>query len=140
VWSGEVPSAVVLGIGVNVAPDALPPGEQLLFPGTTVETELEAPISRWDLLAEILQHLFTLRKTIGTPAFLTEWESNLAYINQPVRLDQGSSGSEVVGIMLGIDPDGSLRIRREDGKIALISAGDVRLRPASLTSSTSTGR
>jgi BirA family biotin operon repressor/biotin-[acetyl-CoA-carboxylase] ligase len=37
-WQGESLTAVILGIGINVAPPSVPPDEQLNYPATCVES------------------------------------------------------------------------------------------------------
>ena len=49
-WMGEELDALVLGMGVNVLNASIPPADQLLFPATSVETELGYPIERVELL------------------------------------------------------------------------------------------
>ncbi len=48
-WRGEELAALILGIGINVAPASVPPAEALDFPATCVETELGASVDRWEL-------------------------------------------------------------------------------------------
>ena len=49
-WTGEKLDALVLGMGVNVLKASVPPADQLLFPATSIETELGYPIHRAELL------------------------------------------------------------------------------------------
>ena len=42
-WMGDELDAMVLGMGVNVLNASIPPADQLLFPATSIETELGHP-------------------------------------------------------------------------------------------------
>ncbi len=56
-WKGDELMALILGIGINVAPASVPPAEALDFPATCVETELGASVDRWELLHAVLKNL-----------------------------------------------------------------------------------
>jgi BirA family transcriptional regulator, biotin operon repressor / biotin---[acetyl-CoA-carboxylase] ligase len=64
---GSVMQNVVIGIGVNVAPEAVPPDDQVIFPATSVEDVLGKPVDRLELLRKILEQLFTWRARLGQP-------------------------------------------------------------------------
>lgn len=127
-WMGERLDALVLGIGVNVYVASVPPSENLLFPATSIESELGQPIERGDLVRGILTSVLAWRPRLGTDAFLKAWDENLAFHGQQVRVE-GGSGKPVVGTLLGLESDGSLRLRREDGNSVTVRFGEVHLRP-----------
>jgi len=131
-WLGSRLHGVVLGIGVNVAPGSVPPDNEVLFPATSVEQALGRPVDRLELLAAILRQLFNLRKILGSGPFLRLWQEQLAFLGQEVRVDLLGPGEFVVGQVLGIDINGNLRLRTQDGKEVEVAAGDVRLRPVDL--------
>ena len=120
-WQGDRLAGVVLGIGVNVAPEAVPPGE-LPFPAVSVADALGGPVDRWALLAGILSELLAWRAKIGSPGFLQAWEKRLAYRGREVLVGAHR------GILAGLTPEGALRLRTEAGEIA-IPAGELSLRP-----------
>jgi BirA family biotin operon repressor/biotin-[acetyl-CoA-carboxylase] ligase len=120
-WSGDRLGGVVLGIGVNVAPEAVPPGE-LPFPAGSVVGALGAPVERWELLASILSALLEWRARAASPDFLAAWEARLAYRGQEVVVGKQR------GVLAGLAPEGALRLRTEAGEIA-IPAGELSLRP-----------
>jgi len=107
----------VLGIGINVAvaPDDLPPelrdsaGTLGLRPG-----ELDAA------LAELLSRL-AVRLAEPAPAVLDALRARDALRGRPVRWAGGT------GTGAGIDDDGALRVRRADGGITTLDAGEVHL-------------
>lgn len=129
VWQDQHIQAVVLGIGVNVAHDSLPPAEQLTFPATSLEDELGWGLDRIDLLAGILQGLVKWRSCLGHPQFFQVWEQRLAFRGEPVCVER-AGGGELRGRLEGVSEDGSLRLRLADGREERVLAGEVSLRPA----------
>lgn len=128
-WNGSALDNMVVGIGINVAPGSVPPASQLNFPATCVEEALGRPVDRWQLLVAVITQLIQLRPRLGSLQFLKTWEERLAYRGELVRLEN-SGGQPVNGTLLGVTPEGSLRLAREDGSEVHFSAGDLRLRPA----------
>jgi BirA family biotin operon repressor/biotin-[acetyl-CoA-carboxylase] ligase len=129
IWLGSRLQGVVLGIGINVAPAAVPPDSQVLFPAVSVEQVLGRPLERVDLLAAVLRQVFALRSSLGTAAFHRLWQERLAFRGEEVRVDLLGPGETVDGQVLGIAPNGSLRLRLQTGAEISVAAGDVRLRP-----------
>ncbi len=128
VWSGERLQALVVGVGVNVAPRSVPPAESLLFPATCVESELGSPVDRLGLLQAILIAFQAWRKDIGSQRFVAAWEKRLAFRGEQVVV-QPPGADAVVGELAGVDRDGNLSLRLASGKNILLAAGDVHLRP-----------
>jgi len=127
-WTGEELDALVLGMGVNVLNASAPPADKLLFPATSVETELGHPIERAELLRSIITKVLAWRPNLGTDAFLKAWEENLAFRGQQVQVE-GRSGKTLTGELLGLESNGSLLLRTEHGKSVTVHFGEVHLRP-----------
>ncbi len=127
-WMGEDLDALILGMGVNVLNMSVPPAEQLLFPATSIETELGHPIERTEVLRDVLARVLDWRPKLGTDAFLKSWEGSLAFRGQQVQV-QGGSEKPVMGELLGLETDGSLRLRDKHGKSVTVQFGEVHLRP-----------
>jgi len=127
-WMGEELETLVLGMGVNVLNISVPPADQLSFPATSIETELKRPIERMGLLKDILLRVLNWRSNLGTDAFLKSWEGSLAYRGQQVQIQRGS-GHPLIGKLLGLEPDGGLRLRDEHGKSVTVRFGEIHLRP-----------
>jgi BirA family transcriptional regulator, biotin operon repressor / biotin---[acetyl-CoA-carboxylase] ligase len=128
VWLGSQAQNVVIGIGVNVAPEAVPPDDQVIFPATSVEDALGKKVVRLDLLREVLEQLFAWRSRLGTPAFMQTWEDYLAFKEEWVEVQPpGKPG--VAGKLVGLAPTGDLRLLSPAGEVITASAGDLRLRP-----------
>ncbi len=122
-WQGDEIRSAVLGIGINVAPGSVPPGSE----ATCVETVIGSPIDRWTLLREVLRVLLSRLLGIDQDEFLQAWEGNLAFQMEWVQLLR--EGSEpVVGRLLGMRSDGSLRMALPNGEEVFFQAGEIRLR------------
>ena len=127
-WTGDELNAIVLGMGVNVLSSSVPRSEQILFPATCVEDELGHTQDRIELLKSILGSVLDWRPKLGTDEFLKAWEENLAFCGQQVQVEAGSE-NPIIGEVLGLDPDGGLRLRDEHGKSIIVQFGEVHLRP-----------
>src|ERR1041384_139030 len=79
VWSGEEVDCVVIGIGINVLKEAVPPAEYLQFPATSLEESLGADVDREQILNDILAGLIALRPHLGSDPFMASWGNVLAY-------------------------------------------------------------
>ncbi len=128
-WNGAVMDALVLGIGINVAPASIPPADQLLFPATSIEVELSRPISRVTLLGDLLTRFLAWRPNIDSSDFLQAWENLLAYRGELVKI-KTSNGRGELGILVGLDRHGGLRLEDEHGRTVTVEFGDVHLRSA----------
>lgn len=127
-WMGEELDAMILGMGVNVLSSSVPPAEGLLFPATSIETELGHPVERIDLLRDTLINVIDWRLRLGTDAFLKAWEESLAFRGQQVQVG-GDSEKTFLGEITGLNPDGSLLLRDGHGKSVIVQFGEVHLRP-----------
>ena len=127
IWSGNKPDALILGMGVNVLKASVPTTDELLFPATSLEDEFGKPLNREELLKDILLTLLVWRLKLGTNLFITTWQQNLAFFGQQVRVWRDCE-QEVVGELIGLNPDGSLNLRDENGKSVTVHFGEVHLR------------
>jgi BirA family biotin operon repressor/biotin-[acetyl-CoA-carboxylase] ligase len=124
-WIGDTPKAVVLGMGINIRSEAVPPTKETLFPATSLEDALGAPMARLDVLRGLLQALVNWRPRLGGDEMVTAWDEHLAYKGQQVEI-RGRDGQVTQGKVLGINKDGSLRL----DTVQSIHFGDVHLRPS----------
>jgi len=127
VWSGEEVNCVVIGVGMNVMKAAVPPAEQLQFPATSLEESSGPEIERESILHDILAGIIALRPHLGTDSFIASWEKSLAFRGEQVQVEE-RGGTLSTGTLLGLESDGSLRLRDEHGKSVTVRFGDVRLR------------
>lgn len=128
VWSGEDIDYVVIGIGINILKDAVPSADLLFFPATSMEEALGPAIQREKILQDILAGIVALRPHLGSDSFIASWEKVLAFRGEQVQVEQGD-GSVLTGKLLGLEPDGSLKLSDETGNSITVRFGDVRLRP-----------
>ena len=127
-WQGDQPQAAVLGIGINVAPESVPPDAALSFPATCVEAVSGKKVDRWELLHVILAMLLETRQRLGAPEFIQAWDRHLAFRGEWVQLLLPGQ-PPVEGQVLGLFPDGSLKLKLRSGEVGGYQIGEVRLRP-----------
>jgi BirA family biotin operon repressor/biotin-[acetyl-CoA-carboxylase] ligase len=146
-WTGGDLAALILGIGINVAAASV--GEaarreaHLRFPASSLENALGQPVDRLDLLAAVLEKLIEWRRRVAFPDFLEAWEESLAFRGEWVQIVPGDSrgkdglpsglegpGSKIQeGQVLGLAPDGCLKLRSRAGDTLTVRVGEVRLLP-----------
>lgn len=127
-WTGSVLDAVIVGIGINVAPSAVPPDDQVIFPATSLEDGLGRPIERFNFLADLLKSLLDWRAHLNTPRFTAAWQENLAFRGEWVHIEH-SGNAPVNGKVIGINAEGNLLLQNGAGNVFGVSIGDVHIRP-----------
>jgi biotin-(acetyl-CoA carboxylase) ligase len=123
---------VILGIGVNVTPESVPPDSEVIYPATSVESTLGREVDRVDLLRAILEAVIFWRGQIEVPSFWNAWEQRMAFKGEMVRVYTGTDTAaepEAEGELLGLDEAGCLRLRTRSGEERALCTGEVRLRP-----------
>lgn len=128
VWQDNHPQAVVIGIGVNVAPSSVPDPEMVLFPATCIESVARRHVDRLDLLYNILVEYRQWRAQLGSDSFLRAWQERLAYMGQWVQIEQPHD-QRIFGRIAGVEPNGNVLIRDKQDKIISVAAGEIHLRP-----------
>ena len=123
-WSGERLNALILGIGINIAPPSVPPAKQLTFPATCVEAVLGREVERIDLLTATVASALNEQKRMHKSNFIVAWEGQLAYRGKEVHL-KGAPGGSQMGELLGLEEDGSLLLKLEDGEKRSFQAGEI---------------
>ncbi len=130
-WIGNELMAVVLGIGINVAPSSIPPDDwdtlnSSPFPATSVELALGKSLDRWDLLFDVLAQLLDWRVKLSEPEFLQAWEENLAFKGQWVQvISPGIDATPKIGKIIALMDDGALQIQEESGKFLNLRFGEM---------------
>jgi BirA family biotin operon repressor/biotin-[acetyl-CoA-carboxylase] ligase len=129
VWSGENVDSVVVGMGINVLTTSVPPQAVLQFPATSLEDELgKAPSARDEILFDILNAFIRWRERLGSDELIKDWEESLSFRGEQVQVKAGSE-NPITGELLGLESDGSLRLRDANDKSITVRFGDVSLRP-----------
>jgi BirA family biotin operon repressor/biotin-[acetyl-CoA-carboxylase] ligase len=128
VWVGDEIDSLVLGMGVNIGMDALPPEDVLTFPATCIQAEGLPDLLRFELLNAILCRLITLRTNLPDDHFLTSWQDFLAFQGEQIQIWQDAAPAFTARI-IGLEGDGSLRVETQDGDQRVVHFGEVHLRP-----------
>ena len=129
-WLGDQLKYAILGTGINVARRSVPPESELDFPATCVEDVVGKPVDRWKLLQAVLSNLLFWRDRLPTETFLQAWQGRLAFRGEWVQLipDAAEDLPKQEVQVIGINSDGSLRLRLRTGEIIAAQFGEVRLR------------
>jgi BirA family biotin operon repressor/biotin-[acetyl-CoA-carboxylase] ligase len=132
-WSGSQLSAAILGIGINVHPQSVPPPDELSFPATCLDEVIGNLVDRWALLKSLLANFLHWKGRIEAEDFMQAWLGRLAFRGEWVVVLAESGASEDTvpvqeGQVAGINPDGSLRLRLRSGEIVPVQFGEIRLR------------
>ena len=79
----------------------------------------------------MLESFLEWRGRLAEPVFLSTWDNWLAFKGEWVQAVAGSSTQQAParqGLVLGINADGSLRLRDRDGVEFALHTGELRLR------------
>ncbi|HSI89099.1 MAG TPA: biotin--[acetyl-CoA-carboxylase] ligase [Pyrinomonadaceae bacterium] len=119
-------TAVVLGIGINIRATSIPP--EIASTATSIEIVTGNAVDRSQLISALLEHISRFYELLcsprGGPAIIDEWSRRSTYFSgKHVRVE--TTGSVIEGVTDGLEPNGALRVRRADGAIEVIVAGDV---------------
>ena len=128
-WSGTDIQAVVIGVGINVHKGSITKTDQLNFPAGSLEELCGKKVSRLDLLCRTLQSMCSWYPRLAEEAFLSSWDSCLAFKGEQVELQ---AGGEVVdrGELVGLASSGCLVLRSRTGEEREYNSGEIRLRRA----------
>ncbi|MBS2012962.1 MAG: biotin--[acetyl-CoA-carboxylase] ligase [Deltaproteobacteria bacterium] len=126
--SGMKVEHVIVGIGINVHTRAFPEELEPIATSIALEAGTAAVLDRADILADVLAGLDRDLEHVAARGLGLVHARLLAHDalrGQPVASDDGA----LRGTAAGIDLEGRLRIERESGEIATVTAGEVRLAP-----------
>jgi len=110
---------VVVGIGVNLAQAPDLPDRHAADLGGRISPEGFAP-----LLAGALSRMLMLWRTSEPAGFAKAWLARAHSIGTELKV-HGADADEIGGTFAGIESDGTLRLRLEDGTVRAIHAADV---------------
>jgi BirA family transcriptional regulator, biotin operon repressor / biotin---[acetyl-CoA-carboxylase] ligase len=126
---------VGMGLNVNLDPGQLP-GDgpmtapmtlPLAVPATSLSQALGRPVARLPLLQAFLRDVEARYLALrGGHSPQEEWAERLVTVGQAVRVSGG--GAAFGGVAEGVNEDGALLVRRRDGRLVTVLAGDVTLR------------
>ncbi len=110
---------VVAGFGVNLASSPGLAGRPTASLGGRISPQAFAP-----LLALSMARILGLWRTTDPQDFARAWLARAHPVGTELNVHE-SDASEISGRFDGIDPDGTLRLRLEDGSVRAIHAADV---------------
>lgn len=118
--------AVIVGIGINLTSANFPP--ELKEKATSIEQETGEKIDFDEFLKSLtdtFKHFYEiLTSPNGHKMILYEWSTRSSYYQKKnVRANLGNE--TIYGVTCGLEDNGALRIKTEDGEIKIIQAGDV---------------
>ncbi len=118
--------AVVVGIGVNLHSSNFPP--DLVTTATCVEDNSPTIVGREDLIDMLIQHLGRYYEQLqgedGPAKIIDAWTRRSSYsTGKIVRVVL--ENETVTGTTDGLESNGALRIKRSNGSVAIVQAGDV---------------
>jgi BirA family biotin operon repressor/biotin-[acetyl-CoA-carboxylase] ligase len=120
---------VILGIGVNLNMTADQFPDDLRQPATSLLLESGVPVDRSRFAGTMLNELDRLYRDFLAHGFgpvREEWQRRCNASGRQVLVSD--SGTECTGgCFIGIDSDGALLLRSEDGRVHRITCGDVRV-------------
>ena len=117
------PSAVVIGVGVNVRPDAIRPG--LVGTAVALEEAVEGPVDRAALAGFLITELRQLLKSDSLSLdgeLARELDARDVLKGRPVAADTGE-----MGIARGIGRDGALGVEVAPEEVRWVRVGGVRI-------------
>jgi BirA family biotin operon repressor/biotin-[acetyl-CoA-carboxylase] ligase len=115
----------LVGIGINVNV-SLDPALPLLAPATSLSAETGGAVPRLDLLEALLEAVEERYLTLQEGrSYEQEWSDRLETLGHSITATDGAQ--EWHGTAVGVDEDGALLIRLEDGNERRFLAGDVTL-------------
>jgi BirA family biotin operon repressor/biotin-[acetyl-CoA-carboxylase] ligase len=117
--------AVIVGIGINLKSSNFPP--ELVATATSLE-DCSPNIDRDALIEVLTRHLGDsydlLRGDGGATRIIENWTRRSSYSSG--KIVRAVLNSETItGVTDGLEGNGALRIKRDDGSVATIQAGDV---------------
>jgi BirA family biotin operon repressor/biotin-[acetyl-CoA-carboxylase] ligase len=124
-------TGVIVGIGINAnhSLSDFPPELKAIATSLMIETENE--IDRLALVSAVLGHFDKLYDAFLNDEeyiFMEQWLENSDMIGKKITVSRGNSVT--CGTALGLDSDGRLLLRAENGEEMVFDSGEVSLKPA----------
>jgi BirA family biotin operon repressor/biotin-[acetyl-CoA-carboxylase] ligase len=126
--TGERVDYVVVGMGLNVNfdPAELP---ETRAPATSLQQAFGRPLDRLALLVSVIERVAARYAALERGAAVRgDWQARLITLGRRVTVSGHTLRFE--GRAEGVDDDGALLVRRDDGALEVVHAGDVTLSPA----------
>lgn len=119
-------TAVILGIGINLT--SIKADSDVAETATSIEAETGRTITPDEAAAAVNQHLSLcydiLNGENGPEEIFDQWSRRSSYYSgKQVRIS--ADGGFIEGVTEGLEGNGALRVRTDDGVLRVIQAGDV---------------
>jgi len=124
--SGKKVNWTIVGIGININLDLSLISDEIAY-ATSISTEIGKDVSKSYVVKHVLEsfeHYYDGMKN-GEP-ICEQWRDLLETLGEEVQVTDGDVIEK--GVAESVDTDGSLLLRKADGTLAKIVAGDVTLR------------
>lgn len=132
-WLSDQLDAVILGIGINLTGAAVQTAAAreggLRFPAAGLADFLDQPLEPVQVLRSVVAQVLALLEQTGSPAFLAEWQTSLAFFDEVVQISAPDGQILQTGQIMGLQADGALRLQTADRQEMSFHAGEIRLRP-----------
>ena len=117
--------AVGVGIGINLKSTNFPPEIADIATSLESETKVAATGNLVELLTKYLTYFYEILRSENGPAeIIDQWRRRSSYFSgKAVRVVL--ENETITGVTDGLEPNGALRVRRENGELSIIHAGDV---------------
>lgn len=118
---------LVLGIGVNLNVDRQSFPEEFRALATSLASHSGRPVNRLDFTRRLfvtLEDVLDVHAEQGWGALRPRFQEFFRMSGRRIRVSDLAEG-ETNGVCQGIDPDGALRLERDDGQQTRVLAGDV---------------
>ncbi len=123
---------VIVGIGVNITTRDFP--EEMRNPAGSVLDVTEPPVDQSRLCARIVERLTTLLRPENAAECLASYRQRLCFEGERVVCTRHFSKDGeayptdgIEGIILGVDEDYGLILRRDDGTVEVLRGGEISL-------------
>jgi len=136
--------AVIVGIGVNIKSSNFPP--EIADIATSIEKSVPPAVAGGlsrslptlastdlvEVLTKYLTYFYNILQHENGPAeIINEWRGRSSYFSgKPVRVVL--ENESIIGVTDGLEANGALRVKKDDGVLTIVQAGDVQNLRASL--------
>ena len=118
--------AVVVGIGINLKSSNFPP--EITNTATSIADETDQQVTSEELSAGLTRYISYFYSMLsgedGPARIIEEWRRRSSYFSGK-RVRVVMEGETVLGITDGLEPNGALRLRKDEGHVLIVQAGDV---------------
>ena len=118
--------AVVVGIGINLTSSSFP--DEIAETATSIEIETGNLVTSDELAETLTRYLSYFYEILsdegGTDEIIRQWNSRSSYFSgKHVRFTV--NGETFDGVTDGLEENGALRVKTNDGSVTIVQAGDV---------------